>query len=125
MKKIMAIWKDREKLQKDRAAFTRGTQVIYLPSHVHENVNDPDAELGFIMAVNMDEKVAFVRYFWNPDKVKGHSDLRTTANSERTDFCYLYPYLHHDQNEIDDLVEKLEEEMVNQRVYRLLQTPMG
>lgn len=57
---------------------TRGTQIVYVPTHANGDTQHPDAEPGFVTSMNGD--VAFCRYWSksNPDQ------LRTTVNSEAT-----------------------------------------
>lgn len=56
-----------------------GMQVLYIPTHAHNNPLHNDCEAGFI--TNWNQKTALVRY-WNKDLLT----LRTVANGERTNW---------------------------------------
>ncbi len=58
--------------------FKKGDQIVYIPSHA-KDLHHPDAEFGFITGFSGIES-AFCRYWLNSDR----TELRTTANSERT-----------------------------------------
>ncbi len=79
----------------------KGTQIIYVPDHA-DGVSHSDCEIGFV--TSMTEEGAFCRY-WSKHN-PGH--LRTTANSEMTQFKNLVVMNTYPQIEIDALLHVIE-----------------
>ncbi len=75
-------------------------QVAYIPAHAKGDIKHPDVQFGFITSIQFDFKCAFVRYWTDPAKVQ----LRTTANSERADFEFLFPLVSTSEATILDAI---------------------
>lgn len=59
--------------------FSRGMQIIYVPTHANKNLEHVDCEYGFVTSTN--EKFVFCRYWIRNEYAK----LRIKSNSEATD----------------------------------------
>jgi len=96
--------------QRFRLLIKRGTQVLYVPDHVIDEVKTmgeailhKDVEFGFITSSKPDKEVAYVRY-WS--KVEPRY-LRTTTCSESTDFRNLWPFYSRPHTFVAELLAQM------------------
>jgi len=101
----MNCWGSKEKMQSwlQRRFFKRGTQIVYVPSHISSD-DAPECEEGFVTSIGIGG--AFCRY-WSKT---GPGLLRTRANSEMTPFLNLIIKDTHFQEVVDTLLKEIEEE---------------
>jgi len=85
----------------------QGTQVAYIPTHAHGDIDHEAVEFGFVTKVDVAKQVAWVRY-WKGDPSKTmHRVLRTTGNSERSRLSLL------------SVCEKISRRLIDRELYRL------
>ena len=83
---------------------TRGTQVLYVPTHAYGNLMHPDVEAGFVTSVSV--RFAFCRYWYKNRATVRSRDLRTKNNSESTLFEDLYVVDTVDKRLVEEALEK-------------------
>jgi len=100
----MNCWGSEKKMRSwlQRRFFKRGTQIVYVPSHISSD-DAPECEEGFITSVGIGG--AFCRY-WSKTAI---GLLRTRANSEMTPFLNLIIKDTHSQEVVDTLLKEIEE----------------
>lgn len=104
-----------------KGSYRDGRQVVYIPDHIghlplDEILKHPEAEFGFLfgnlLVANFSDSL-FVRYFAKfsfPIKETDElPDLRTKANSEKTDKANLFFVDSVPQDYVDEWIDTLEE----------------
>lgn len=95
----------------------RGTQVVYVPSHLIEDgivvtdefvkkheTDHTGTQMGFVTSTKPEVNTAYVRYYYSKNLAGG--TLRTKMNSEGTPFEYLYLFNHRNQEMIEQALER-------------------
>ena len=83
---------------------TRGTQVLYVPTHAFGNLTHGDVEAGFVTSVSA--KFAFCRYWYKNRATVRARDLRTKHSSEATVFDDLWVVDTVDQKLVEETLKK-------------------
>lgn len=90
---------------KDGRDLYRGSQIAYIPDHAKEvGLNHPDVEFGFVNSLREDGTAAFCRY-WSKSNP---AELRTKANSERTNISDIFIWVSHPQSDIDAAIAAID-----------------
>ena len=83
---------------------TRGTQIIYVPTHADGDIEHADCETGFVTSVPGPSRVMFCRFWSKADP----AELRTKGASELTPVALLVIKDTVPQEQVDAALREIE-----------------